>query len=153
VSASPLRVGRRLGPDTIRFRYDGREYSGHDGDTAASALLASGVKLYGRSVKYRRPRGVLTAGWDEPNALVTLGSPGNGIPNLPATVLPIAANRELASQNRWPSLRRDVSALLGLGGGLLGAGFYYKTFMWPSWHAYEGMIRRLAGCGPAPALE
>jgi sarcosine oxidase subunit alpha len=150
VSTSPPRVGRRIGPDTIRFRFDGREYSGRDGDTAASALLANGVKLYGRSVKYRRPRGVLTAGWDEPNALVTLGSAGGAIPNLPATVLPIAASGELTSQNRWPNLRRDITSLLGLGGNLLGAGFYYKTFMWPSWHAYEGMIRRLAGFGPAP---
>jgi sarcosine oxidase subunit alpha len=113
-------------------------------------LLANGVRLYGRSVKYRRPRGVLTAGWDEPNALLTLGAPGAGIPNLPATVLPIAAGRELASQNRWPSVRHDLSACLGLGGNLFGAGFYYKTFIWPSWRAYEGMIRRLAGFGPAP---
>ena len=67
-------------------------------------------------------------------------------------MLPIAASRELASQNRWPSLRRDMSSLLGLGGNLLGAGFYYKTFMWPSWHAYEGMIRRLAGFGPRAAV-
>jgi sarcosine oxidase subunit alpha len=134
----------------LRFRFDGREYSALAGDTAASALLANGVRLLGRSVKYRRPRGPLTAGWDEPNALLTLAAGDSGIPNLPATVLPIAEGRELNSQNRWPSLQFDLSSLIGLGGTLLGAGFYYKTFMWPSWRSYEGVIRRLAGLGPAP---
>jgi hypothetical protein len=87
---SASRSGRRLGNEPVRFRFDGREFTGLAGDTAASALLASGVRLFGRSVKYRRPRGVLTAGWDEPNALLTLGVAGQAVPNLPATVLPIA---------------------------------------------------------------
>jgi glycine cleavage system aminomethyltransferase T/NADPH-dependent 2,4-dienoyl-CoA reductase/sulfur reductase-like enzyme len=147
---SASRSGRRLGNEPVRFRFDGREFTGLAGDTAASALLASGVRLFGRSVKYRRPRGVLTAGWDEPNALLTLGVAGQAVPNLPATVLPIAAGCDLGSQNRRPDLRHDLSSCLGLGGGLLAAGFYYKTFIWPSWRAYEGLIRRLAGFGPAP---
>jgi sarcosine oxidase subunit alpha len=150
---STPRVGRRLGTQRIRFRFDGRDYSGYAGDTAASALLANGVRIYGRSVKYRRPRGVLTAGWDEPSALLALGAAEPVVPNLPAPVLPIAEGRELTSQNRWPSLRHDLSAWLGLGGNLFGAGFYYKTFIWPSWRTYEGMIRRLAGFGPAPRLS
>ena len=150
MSGQASRTGRRLGTASIRFRFDGRALSGVEGDTAASALLANGVRLVGRSVKYRRPRGVLTAGWDEPNALFTLTPGDSGIPNLPASVLPIASERELASQNRWPSLRHDLSSLLGLGGNLFGAGFYYKTFIWPSWRTYERSIRRLAGLGPAP---
>jgi sarcosine oxidase subunit alpha len=152
VSASAPRVGRRLGLQPVRFRFDGQEHTGYEGDTAASALLANGVRLYGRSVKYRRPRGVLTAGWDEPNALLTLGAPGTGVPNLPATVLPVAEGREFNSQNAWPSVRHDLSSWFGIGGSLFGAGFYYKTFIWPSWRAYEGMIRRLAGFGPAPRV-
>jgi sarcosine oxidase subunit alpha len=150
VSGRADRSGRRLGASTVRFRFDGREFAGREGDTMASALLANGVRLLGRSIKYRRPRGVVTADWDEPNALLTLATTGGDIPNLPAGVLPIANGRELESQNRWPSLRHDLAALIGLGSRLLGAGFYYKTFMWPSWRTYEHAIRRLAGFGAAP---
>ena len=144
------RRGSRLADEEVAFTFDGRTISGRHGDTAASALLGAGVRLMARSTKYRRARGVLTASFDEPNALFAVGGSGSAVPNLPAPGLAIQPGMIIASQNRWPTLRYDVSALLQLGGGFLGAGFYYKTFMWPSWRNYEGLIRRLAGLGPAP---
>lgn len=119
----------------------------------AAALLANGQKLMGRSVKYRRARGALSCGIEEPNALFTVGTRPNVIPNVPGPMLAARDGLIVRSQNRWPSLRHDLNALLQIGGGFLGAGFYYKTFMWPSWHAYEGMIRRLAGLGEAPGAS
>jgi len=148
---SRRRTGGRLGEAVLRFSFDGREYHAQSGDTAASALLAAGVRLMGRSVKYRRARGVFTAGVEEPNALFTVGDAQRVIPNIAGSQLVVRAGLNVRSQNRWPTLRRDLSALLRLGGGFFGAGFYYKTFMWPSWRTYEGMIRRLAGLGEAPA--
>ena len=144
------RLGARLADEEISFTFDGRTITGRRGDTAASALLAAGLRLMARSTKYRRARGVLTAGFEEPNALFAVGGAGSAVPNLPAPGLAIQPGMIIASQNRWPTLRYDVSAVLQLGGGFLGAGFYYKTFMWPSWRTYEGLIRRLAGLGPAP---
>jgi heterotetrameric sarcosine oxidase alpha subunit len=134
----------------IEFQFDGRRHRGLEGDTLASALLAHGVRLFGRSVKFRRPRGVLTCGAEEPNALVTLDAGGAAIPNVPATLAHLAPGFSARSQNRWPSLRFDLTAAFGAGGALYGAGFYYKTFMWPSWRWYEPLIRRLAGLGQAP---
>ena len=144
------RRGARLQEELVAFTFDGREMTARRGDSAASALLASGVRLMARSVKYRRARGVLTAGFDEPNALFAVGDAGYAVPNLPAPAVALEPGMIITSQNRWPSLKWDVSALLQLGGGLLGTGFYYKTFIWPSWGAYEGLIRHLAGLGPAP---
>ena len=144
------RQGARLSEESVDFTFDGRKITARRGDTAASALLAAGVRLMGRSVKYRRPRGVLSADFEEPNALFAVGSTRSAIPNLPAPALAVQPGMIITSQNRWPTLRFDISALLQLGGGFLGAGFYYKTFIWPSWSAYEGLIRRLAGLGPAP---
>ncbi len=148
--SSPVRRGTRVGPGSIRFSYDGREYRGQPGDSAASALLAQGVRFFGRSVKYRRLRGVLAAGPEEPNALFTVGEGAAVIPNVAAPQLAIRDGLKLRSQNRWPTLTRDVFSLVQLGGGFFGAGFYYKTFMWPSWRTYESIIRRLAGLGEAP---
>jgi len=145
-----VRRGTRVGSGSIRFSFDGREYSGQPGDTAASALLAQGVRHFGRSVKYRRLRGVLAAGPEEPNALLTVGERPTVIPNVSAPQLAIRDGLKLRSQNRWPTLTRDVASLLQAGGGFFGAGFYYKTFMWPSWRVYESIIRRLAGLGEAP---
>jgi sarcosine oxidase subunit alpha len=144
------RQGARLTEERVDFSFDGRRITARRGDTAASALLAAGVRLMGRSVKYRRARGVLSADFEEPNALFAVGRAGSAVPNLPAPALAVEPGMIITSQNRWPTLRYDVSALLQLGGGLLGAGFYYKTFIWPSWGTYEGLIRRLAGLGPAP---
>jgi methylglutamate dehydrogenase subunit C len=150
MSAGPARRGTRLGEQPVRFSFDGREYRGQLGDTAASALLAAGVRAMGRSVKYRRLRGVLSAGPEEPNALFTVGTAPAVIPNVVAAQLAIADGLVLRSQNRWPTLDYDLASLLQAGSGLLGAGFYYKTFMWPSWRTYESMIRSLAGLGEAP---
>ena len=134
----------------VSFRFDGNRYEGFEGDTVASALLASGVRLMGRSFKYHRPRGVLTAGSEEPNALITTGRGAGRTPNVRATVQEAYTGLEARSQNAWPSLDFDVLAVNDLASPFLGAGFYYKTFMWPRrfWEAvYEPAIRRAAGLG------
>ena len=134
----------------VRFRFDGVGYSGRAGDTVASALLANGVRLMGRSFKYHRPRGVLSAGSEEPNALVTVGRGAQAEPNVRATVQEIYEGLEVYSQSAWPSLKFDVMAVNDIAAPFLGAGFYYKTFMWPKafWEKlYEPVIRRAAGLG------
>ncbi len=134
----------------VGFRFDGRDYTGFQGDTLASALLASGVRLFGRSFKYHRPRGVMTAGSEEPSALVTVGQGASQVPNVRATVQEIHAGLDARSQNRWPSLSFDVMEVNDFFAPFLGAGFYYKTFMWPRsfWEGlYEPAIRRAAGLG------
>jgi len=138
----------------IAFRFDGKAYRGFVGDTLASALLASGVRLMGRSFKYHRPRGVLTAGSEEPNALVELRSGARREPNTRATVAELYEGLEAYSQNHWPSLKVDVGAINSWLSPLFVAGFYYKTFMWPArfWErVYEPAIRRAAGLGRASA--
>ena len=111
---TPVRSGHRLGNETISFRFDGKTYQGYTGDTAASALLAAGTRLFGRSVKYHRPRGVLSAGFEEPNALLT-NNPGEFcISNLPAPCLALQQDMQIVSQNRWPSLRYDLAAVFGV---------------------------------------
>ena len=150
MSAGSPRRGTRLGPEPLSFTFDGRSYTAQAGDSAASALLANGVRLMGRSVKYRRARGLLSAGPEEPNALFTVGTAPQVIPNVAASQLLLREGMALRSQNRWPSLGFDLASLLQAGGGFFGAGFYYKTFMWPSWRTYESLIRRLAGLGEAP---
>jgi len=138
----------------LRFSFDGRPYIGVAGDTLASALLANGVHLLGRSFKYHRPRGVLGAGAEEPNALVDVAGPdGRTTPNLRATTVELYDGLRATSQNRYPSLRFDLGAVNALLSPLLGAGFYYKTFMHPrgAWaKLYEPLIRRAAGLGEAP---
>ncbi len=134
----------------LRFRFDGRWLSGFAGDTAASALLANGIRLVGRSFKYHRPRGLFAAGPEEPNALLTVGRGGAQTPNVRATVQEIYEGLDLRSQNRWPSLKHDLLAFNDLLAPFLAAGFYYKTFMWPRgfWERlYEPLIRRAAGLG------
>ncbi|TPN51539.1 sarcosine oxidase subunit alpha family protein [Mesorhizobium sp. B1-1-7] len=136
----------------IEFSFDGRKLAGYRGDTLASALLANGVMLVGRSFKYHRPRGIFSAGPEEPNALVTLGTGGRREPNLPATMLELGDGMAAESQNRWPSLAFDVQSINGLFAPFLSAGFYYKTFMGPTrraWMVYEHFIRRAAGLGRA----
>ena len=148
--------GGRIDRDqVVRFSFDGCRYEGHSGDTLASALLANDVHRVGRSFKYHRPRGILSAGSEEPNALVTLeGGPGRATPNLRATQIELFDGLTARSQNRFPSLRFDLGALAGAMAPLLPAGFYYKSFMWPAsfWHRfYEPAIRQAAGLGRAPA--
>ena len=136
----------------VSFSFDGVRHTGYAGDTLASALLARGVRLFGRSFKYHRPRGVVTDGVEEPNALVHLGADAAGEPNARATQVEIYDGLTAASQNCWPNVRFDVGAVNGLFSGLIPAGFYYKTFMWPGqwWMKYEYFIRRAAGLGQAP---
>jgi methylglutamate dehydrogenase subunit C len=136
----------------LRFRFDGDEATGFAGDTLASALLAKGTRIVGRSFKYHRPRGILTAGSEEPNALVELRSGARREPNTKATTIELYEGLEAWSQNRWPSLKFDVLAINSLLSPIFVAGFYYKTFMWPSsfWEKlYEPIIRRAAGLGRA----
>lgn len=137
----------------ISFRWNGRLYHGHPGDTLASALLANGVRLTSRSFKYHRPRGIMAAGAEEANALVQLGDRGDSLPNLKATEVELFGGLEARSVNCWPGPRFDLRAVNQLMAPLLGAGFYYKTFMWPDWHLFEGPIRRAAGLGEAPKVS
>ncbi|MEQ8654864.1 MAG: 2Fe-2S iron-sulfur cluster-binding protein [Kiloniellales bacterium] len=137
----------------LRFRFDGRALTGYAGDSLASALLANGVRLVGRSFKYHRPRGIYAAGLEEPNALVSIGRGDARRPNIQATAVPLSEGLEAVSQNRWPSLHLDLQSLTGLAAPLTGAGFYYKTFMGPNaraWMLYEHFIRKAAGLGPPP---
>ncbi len=141
---------------TLRFTFDGIPYQGHPGDTLASALLANGVRLMGRSFKYHRPRGVIAAGSEEPNALVELRTGARLEPNTRATVVELWDGLVANSQNRWPSLRFDALAINDRFNSFFTAGFYYKTFMWPAafWEkVYEPIIRRAAGLGSLSHLE
>ena len=136
----------------LSFTFDGRTREGLAGDTLASALIASGTHLMGRSFKYHRPRGAITAGSAEPNALMEIGQGGRQEPNVKATVQELYEGLVARSQNRWPSLNFDINALNSLASSLFVAGFYYKTFMWPKsfWEKiYEPIIRRAAGLGSA----
>ena len=137
----------------LRFTFDGRALEGFQGDTLASALLANDVYRVGRSFKYHRPRGVMSAGVEETNAIVAIGDGGRLDTNSRATMVELYDGLVARSLNRWPSLGFDVGALNGWFSPLLVAGFYYKTFMWPRklWHSlYEPAIRRIAGIGEAP---
>jgi len=139
----------------LSFTFDGKPYTGFQGDTLASALLANGVTLVGRSFKYHRPRGILTAGPEEPNALVELRDGPYREPNTRATVAELFPGLSARSQNRFPSLQLDLLAINGVLSPIFGAGFYYKTFMWPAafWERlYEPLIRRAAGLGRASGL-
>ena len=153
---SPCRLGGGDGAiqrdRTLSFTFDGKRYAGHPGDTLASALLAAGVRLVARSFKYHRPRGIVTAGSEEPNALVELRTGARREPNTRATVVELFDGLEACSQNRWPSLALDLGAINSLFSAVFIAGFYYKTFMWPAafWEkVYEPAIRRAAGLGRA----
>jgi len=137
---------------SLTFSFDGRKYHGYHGDTLASALLANGVKVVGRSFKYHRPRGIFGAGSEDPSALIRLGDGARAEPNTRASQVELYDGLVAHSQNNWPSLRWDISAALGLLSRFLPAGFYYKTFKWPGkfWPYYEHMIRHMAGMGRAP---
>lgn len=146
-----LPSGGRIERDQpLSFTFDGCHYQGFAGDTLASALLANGVRLVGRSFKFHRPRGILGVGAEEPNALFRLGQGAFAEPNVRATLQPLYEGLEAHSQNCWPSLNNDLGALADRVAGLLPAGFYNKTFKWPNWHVWEGFIRRAAGLGTLP---
>jgi sarcosine oxidase subunit alpha len=137
----------------LRFTFNGRSYEGFAGDTLASALIANGTHLTSRSFKYHRPRGILTAGAEEPSALVQLGRGARTEPNLRATQVELFDGLTAKGVNAWPSAGFDLSAWTGMLSPLFPAGFYYKTFLWPAsfWKRfYEPIIRRMAGLGHAP---
>ena len=147
--------GRINRQKTVSFTFDDQTYSGFEGDTVASALLASGVHLMGRSFKYHRPRGPVTAGSEEPNALIgtSRGTKGRFEPNTRATMQEIYDGLQTTSQNKWPSLAFDVGEVNDKLYRFFAAGFYYKTFMWPKsfWDkVYEPFIRSAAGLGLSP---
>ncbi len=140
----------------LNFRFDGKNYIGYSGDTLASALLSNGVKLFGRSFKYHRPRGIISDGFEEPNALFEIGVGSEKSPNIRATEQEIFDGLQAQSQNRFPSLRYDLMSINDYLSPFLGAGFYYKTFMWPRafWEkVYEPFIRRSAGLGKLSGEE
>ena len=137
----------------LTFTFDGRTCEGYGGDTLASALIANGIDVVARSFKYHRPRGILSAGPDEPNALVELESGARAEPNSRATQIELYDGLSARPLNAWPSLRWDLAAGIGPFSRLLAAGFYYKTFLWPRafWRlVYEPALRHMAGLGTAP---
>ncbi|MCE8009410.1 2Fe-2S iron-sulfur cluster-binding protein [Aestuariivita sp.] len=134
----------------LNFSFDGRNYTGHPGDTLASALLANGVRILGRSFKYHRPRGPWGAWFDDPNAMMNVRLGRDELPNCPATTTALVNGMSARAVNAWPSAAHDIKGGLDLFHRWLGAGFYYKTFMWPNWHLFEPSIRKMAGLG---ALE
>ncbi len=136
----------------INFSFDGKVYTAQEGDTLAAALLRNGIGLVGRSFKYHRPRGIMTAGVEEPNALVTVGEGGRTEPNTRATDVFVYEGLVAKSQNRWPNLSFDIGSVFGLAAPALSAGFYYKTFFGSAkkWMFYEYFIRKAAGLGNAP---
>src|SRR5687768_2289242 len=136
----------------LHFTFNGTRYEGYRGDTLASALLANGVHLVARSFKYHRPRGIVSAGPEEPCALVRIGEGARAKPNLPAPLVELYEGLTAQSINCWPGVGVDLGAVINLFAGWLPAGFYYKTFMWPAsmWMTYERFIRRAAGLGVTP---
>ena len=145
------REGSRINREkTVDFRFNGKNLKGFDGDTVASALLANNELLVARSFKYHRPRGIFTAGEEEPNALMGIGEGSFFEPNIRATEVKLKQNMNVNSQNHWPSLKFDFLSINNLLARFFAAGFYYKTFMWPraAWkYIFEPMIRRASGLG------
>lgn len=140
--------GARVNLDkSIQFYFDGKAYQGYEGDTLASALLANGVQVLGRSFKLHRPRGIFGAGKEEVNGFVQLESGEWTEPNVRATLQSLYPGLRATSQNAWPNARWDIWGVMQLFKSLLPASFYYKTFMWPNWKWWEGMVRRMAGLG------
>lgn len=135
----------------LEFIFDGRKLTGFAGDSVASALLANNIHLVGRSIKFHRPRGILSSGIEEPSAIVECAAPGDRpVPNLKATEVLLSEGLVVKSQNNWPSRKYDAFGALSCGSRLLKAGFYYKTFLWPHWgwhRIYEKVIRNSAGIG------
>ncbi len=134
---------------TLSFTFNGNNYQGYEGDTLASALLANGVHLVGRSFKYHRPRGIMANGPEETNALIQLRTGARTEPNIPASQIELFDGLIANSQNCWPSVKFDVGEINNVLSGLMPVGFYYKTFMWPRsmWHTYDDLIRKAAGYG------
>ncbi len=146
--------GRIDRSQALSFTFNGQTYQGFAGDSLAAALLANGVDIVGRSFKYSRPRGIVAAGAEEPNAVLQIGSTEAAqIPNVRATQQALYSGLVANSTNGWPSVNTDLMGILGkVGGGMMPPGFYYKTFMYPQnlWMTYEKYIRKAAGLGRSP---
>ena len=138
----------------IKFRFNGKTLDAYKGDTLASALIANGVDVVGRSFKYHRPRGIVGSGAEEPNAILQVGEGAKTVPNLRATQVELYDGLVAEVINGWPSVEKDIGSINNIFARLLPAGFYYKTFMHPQklWHKYEEIIRKAAGLGRSPAL-
>ncbi len=160
MSAKRLLQGGRINRDkVIRFSWDGNSMNGYEGDSLASALMANGETVLGRSFKYHRPRGIMSAGVEESGAMLTVGEGKRRDPNVKATMQELYPGLVASGQNAWPSVRYDVGAVNGLFSRFFSAGFYYKTFMglppmeWGKgtglWMKYESIIRKAAGMGEA----
>ncbi|WP_187968994.1 2Fe-2S iron-sulfur cluster-binding protein [Aquibium microcysteis] len=141
------RVSEHSAGRPLSFTFDGKPLSGIEGDTIASALLAAGVRVVGRSFKYHRPRGIVGAGAEEPNAIVDVTLAGRTTPNIRATSEPLADGMAVRSVNAAPSAEVDRAGFLDRFAAFIPAGFYYKTFLWPDWHLFEPRIRAMAGLG------
>jgi sarcosine oxidase, subunit alpha len=153
-AAGPYRLARGGSVDRsqpLAFSFNRKAYSGYAGDSLASALLASGVRTVARSFKFHRPRGVFSCGLEEPSALVQFGVGAHTVPAVRAPLLQLQEGFQARSIAGWPSVDLDVGRVLDFTAPLWAAGFYNKTFIWPSWHAYEPIIRRMAGIGRAPS--
>lgn len=152
MSAYRLASGGRINRShPISFKWAGRHLTGFEGDTLASALLANGIKIVGRSFKYHRPRGLLAAGLEEPNAIVQIGEGASSRANLKATEVTLTEGLIAKPVNAWPSTEFDLLSINSLFKRFIPAAFYYKTFTWPDWHLFEPFIRKAAGLGDAPA--
>ena len=139
----------------LNFYFDGKKYQGYEGDTLASALLANNIHLVGRSFKYHRPRGIVSAGSEEPNGIVQLETKEYTEPNRRVTEIQLYEGLKAFSQNNWPNINFDFGAINDLLSPFFPAGFYYKTFMWPPkfWKTYEFFIRHAAGLGKSPKKD
>jgi sarcosine oxidase subunit alpha len=144
---SARRIGAREAARPISFHFDSRDYVGREGDSIAAALIANNVRIVGRSFKYRRPRGIWGAGVEEPNAVLDVSLAGRRTPDVLATTTPLVEGMDIRAGVASPTAERDPRAALDWLARFLPAGFYYKTFIWPNWHAYEPRIREMAGLG------
>ena len=160
MTAKRLERGGRIDRNTVlNFSWDDKRLSGYQGDSLASALLANNEMVLGRSFKYHRPRGIMSAGVEESGAMVTVGKGSKREPNAKATLQELYAGLAASGQNAWPNVRFDMGAVNSLFGRWFSAGFYYKTFMglppfgmgqrYRLWMKYEKIIRKAAGMGEA----
>lgn len=144
---SARRIGETDQRRALSFTFDGMPYEGLEGDTIASALIANGVKVIGRSFKYHRPRGIYGAGVEEPNGLVDVRDGATFSPNARVTTVLLQDGMVITAGNAMPTAARDRHGFIDRFHRFIPAGFYYKTFLWPNWHTYEPRIRDMAGLG------
>ena len=151
MSGYRLETGGLINRDKpLSFSFQGKSYHGFEGDTLASALLANGVCVIGRSFKYHRPRGLIAAGLDEPNAIMQLEDGAHARPNIKASGVELYEGLRATPVSAWPSLSFDLLSVNSVLAQFIPAAFYYKTFMWPNWHLFEPAIRRAGGLGVCP---